>query len=146
MLIKTRKGLDLPIAGKPESTIEDAAAVPAVALLGPDYVGMKPTMLVQEGDKVKRGQPLFTDKKTEGVQYTAPGGGVVKAINRGAKRVLQSVVIELDAEEEEERFPVFDDPDALDGDQVRDNLVNSGLWTALRTRPYSKVPPPASRP
>ncbi|MDX1606930.1 MAG: Na(+)-translocating NADH-quinone reductase subunit A, partial [Candidatus Competibacterales bacterium] len=58
----------------------------------------------------------------------------------------QSVVIALDADEEEERFPVFDDPDALDGDQVRDNLVKSGLWTALRTRPYSKVPPPASRP
>ena len=76
-MIRTKKGLELPIAGAPEPVIESGAAVRTVALLGEDYPGMKPTMLVQEGDRVKQGQALFTDKKTEGVSYTAPAAGVV---------------------------------------------------------------------
>ena len=100
-MIDIRKGLDLPITGNPEQVITDGPAVTQVAVLGPDYVGMKPTMAVQEGDRVKKGQVLFTDKKTEGVQYTSPGAGVVKAINRGERRVFLSIVIELDGDEEE---------------------------------------------
>jgi Na+-transporting NADH:ubiquinone oxidoreductase subunit A len=65
-MIKIKKGLDLPIAGQPEQTIVEGAAVKTVALVGPDYVGMKPTMEVNEGDKVKKGQLLFTDKKNRG--------------------------------------------------------------------------------
>lgn len=103
-MIKINKGLDLPIAGAPEQTISDGPAVRTVALLGQDYVGMKPSMKVKEGDRVKLGQVIFTDKKTEGVQYTAPGAGVVRAINRGERRVLQSVVIELDEQEEAVEF------------------------------------------
>ena len=67
---------------------------------------MKPTMAVREGDRVKLGQLLFTDKKTDGVRYTAPASGVVAAINRGAKRVLQSVVIDVDGDEAETFRPV----------------------------------------
>ncbi len=146
MLINIKKGLDMPIRGRPEQVIEDAVAVRSVALLGPDYVGMKPTMQVQEGDRVKRGQVLFSDKKSPGVDYTAPGAGMVTAIHRGARRVLQSVVIELNPEEDELEFARHDDPDRLTPEQVRDNLLASGLWTALRTRPYSKVPAPDSQP
>ena len=141
-MIRIKKGLDLPITGEPAQTIEEAAKVSSVALIGYDYVGMKPTMAVKEGDRVKLGQVIFTDKKTEGVQYTAPGAGVVKAINRGERRVLQSVVIELDAEEEAVEFSQYsaDELASLTREQVQQNLVESGLWTALRTRPFSKVP------
>ncbi len=122
------------------------ASVGSVALLGPDYVGLKPTMQVQEGDRVKLGQPLFTDKKNPGVTFTSPGSGVVEAINRGARRVLQSVVIRLDGEESSRResFSQYDRGElaSLSDHQVRENLLTSGLWTALRTRPYSKVPSP----
>ena len=90
-----KKGLDLPITGGPKQIIEDGNKVTTVAILGMDYVGMKPTMMVSEGDTVKLGQILFTDKKNPGVNFTSPGAGVVKSINRGAKRALQSVVIEL---------------------------------------------------
>ena len=90
-----KKGLDLPITGGPKQIIEDGNKVNSVAILGMDYVGMKPTMMVSEGDTVKLGQILFTDKKNPGVNFTSPGAGVVKSINRGAKRALQSVVIEL---------------------------------------------------
>ena len=64
-MINIKKGLDLPITGNPEQTITDGPKVTQVAVMGPDYVGMKPTMAVQEGDRVKKGQVLFTDKKTE---------------------------------------------------------------------------------
>lgn len=140
-MIKTRKGLDLPIAGSPQPVIDAGAEVRTVAVLGPDYPGMKPTMLVQEGDRVRCGQPLFTDKKNEGVQYTAPASGVVKGVNRGAKRALLSVVIEVDGDDAE-RFEhcAADAIGDLSRESVVQNLVASGLWTALRTRPYSKVP------
>lgn len=146
-MIKIKKGLDLPISGAPEQVIHDGPKVRAVAVLGRDYVGMKPTMAVQLGDKVKKGQLLFTDKKTEGVRYTAPVAGTVTAINRGEKRALQSIVIEVEGNEEE-TFAQYAEADlaALKREQVVDNLVESGLWTALRTRPFSKVPAITSEP
>lgn len=141
-MIKINKGLDLPIAGAPEQTINDGPRVRTVALLGQDYVGMKPSMKVKEGDRVKLGQVIFTDKKTEGVQYTAPGAGVVREINRGERRVLLSVVIELDEQEEAVEFPRYSASElgSLSREQIEENLLASGLWTALRTRPFSRVP------
>lgn len=142
-MIKIKRGLDIPIQGAPRQVIEDAPAARAVALVGFDYIGMKPTMAVREGERVKCGQVLFTDKKTEGVCYTAPAAGTISAINRGARRVLQSVVIEVDGEDSE----TFDTctADALpEPSAIREQLVRSGQWTAIRTRPYSKVPAPES--
>ncbi len=144
-MIKIRRGLDLPISGAPEQAIQDGPNVRSVAVIGADYPGMKPTMKVKAGDKVKLGQVLFEDKKTEGVKYTAPAAGTVAAINRGERRVLQSVVIDLEGDEAES-FAQYE-ADKLDGlsrEAVKENLINSGLWTALRTRPYSKVPAPES--
>lgn len=140
-MIKIKRGLDLPITGEPEQRIEAAKAVSSVALIGFDYHGMKPTMAVQVGDRVKLGQLLFSDKKTPGVHFTAPAAGIVSAINRGNQRVLQSVVIELDGEETES-FASYSaaELEQLTDAQVRENLQQSGLWAALRTRPFSKVP------
>jgi len=142
-MIKITRGLDIPLLGAPEQQITDARRVRSVALLGHDYVGMKPTMAVGEGDRVKLGQPLFEDKKTPGVIYTAPGSGVVREINRGDRRVFLSLVIELDdADSEEVQFAHYDAAhfSSLDRSKVVENLVASGLWTALRSRPFSKVP------
>ena len=140
-MIRIKRGLDLPITGAPEQRIEAARPVRSVAVIGFDYHGMKPTMAVQAGDRVKLGQVLFSDKKTPGVHFTAPGAGVVSAIHRGEQRVLQSVVIDLDGDDAVE-FAAYSDGqlDALSGEQVRGNLQQSGLWAALRTRPFSKVP------
>jgi Na+-transporting NADH:ubiquinone oxidoreductase subunit A len=140
-MIKIKRGMDIPIQGAPQQVIEDAPAARAVALVGFDYVGMKPTMEVQEGDRVKVGQLLFTDKKTEGVRYTSPAAGVVSAINRGARRVLQSVVIDVDGDEAE-AFGSYSSSDlaSLEAEAIRSQLIQSGQWTALRTRPFSKVP------
>ena len=135
-MIKIKRGMDIPLQGAPQQVIEDAPTPRAVALVGFDYVGMKPTMAVQVGDRVKQGQLLFTDKKTEGVRYTAPAAGTVSAINRGAKRVLQSVVIDVDGDEAEAFTSISaGDVAGLEPAAIREQLVASGQWTALRTRP-----------
>ncbi len=139
-MIKIKRGLDIPISGAPEQSIQQARGVRQVAVIGFDYVGMKPTMSVQEGDSVRLGQELFADKKTPGVKFTAPGSGKVVAINRGQKRALQSVVIELSGSDDDALTFATGSPDQLSRDQIRDVLVESGQWTAFRTRPFSKVP------
>ena len=140
-MITIKKGLDVPVTGAPQQVIQDGNAVKTVATLGEEYVGMRPTMSVKVGDRVKKGQVLFSDKKNPGVLFTASAAGVVTEINRGEKRVLQSVVIEVDGDEQE-TFASYsaDQLASLDRQDVVDNLVKSGLWTALRTRPYSKIP------
>lgn len=142
MITTIKKGLDLPIAGQPEQgTIHDAAPARYVALLGEEYVGMRPSMKVQEGDMVQKAQVLFEDKKNAGVVFTAPVAGKVVAINRGAQRVLQSVVIEAEGDAEI-TFEAFSGSQLanLSGEVVRQQLQKSGLWTAFRTRPFSKIP------
>ncbi len=146
-MIKIRRGLDLPITGKPNQSIEDGPQVRQVALIGFDYHGMKPTMAVQVGDKVKVGQELFSDKKTPGVIYTSPAAGTVSAIHRGDQRVFHSIVIDVEGDDTIEfaKYPTADLA-GLSREQVQQNMVQSGLWTALRTRPYSKAPALDSKP
>ena len=146
---KIKKGLDLPIAGTPEQTIETGVVVSTVALVAADYVGMKPTMFVKPGDSVKRGQILFEDKKSPGTVFTSPGAGTVAAVNRGDKRALQSVVVtlsegELKNDPSADEIVTFESHHAKDiasysRDEVRALLIESGLWTSFLTRPFSKV-------
>ena len=141
MQFNIKEGLDLPITGVPVQVIEKANKVKSVAILGKDYVGLKPKMMVTEGDTVKLGQVLFIDKQNPDVNFTSPGAGVVKEINRGAKRVLQSVVVELNGTEQE-TFKKFSKKElsALKADDIKKNLLSSGLWTSFVTRPYGKIP------
>jgi Na+-transporting NADH:ubiquinone oxidoreductase subunit A len=145
--IKIKKGLNIPLAGAPEQRIDAGHPVGTVALIGPDTVGLRPAMAVETGDAVSLGQTLFTDRNNPEVQFTAPGAGIVQAINRGARRSLQSVVIQLDGADEK-TFDRFDSSalKTLSRAKVSSNLLASGLWTALRTRPYSKIPAPDSEP
>ena len=142
---RIKKGLDLPIAGAPVQVIESATLPSHVALLAEEYVGLKPTMLVEVGTYVMKGQALFEDKKTPGVLFTAPASGTISAINRGERRVLQSVVIACDPQSAAAK-PGTALPQAvqnvaeLSREQVQNALVSNGLWTALRTRPFSRVP------
>ena len=142
-MIKINRGLDLPISGAPEQTVGDGNKARSVAVVGFDYIGMKPTMEVQVGDTVKTGQVIFTDKKTEGVVFTAPASGTVAAINRGDKRVFQSLVIDIEGDEHVS-FAQYDDLAAVTREQAVENLVQSGQWTAFNTRPFSRVPSPGS--
>lgn len=140
-MIKIRRGMDIPISGAPTQTIEAASSVRSVAVLGADYIGLKPTMEVEVGERVKRGQALFSHKGSPEVKFSAPVAGRVSAINRGDRRVLQSVVIEIDGDEAV-NFHRYEASQlqGLGAQRVREQLQQSGLWVAFRTRPYSKVP------
>lgn len=144
-MIKITKGLDLPITGMPEQKIYEATSITRVALLGDDYVGMKPTMMVNVGDQVKKGQKLFEDKKIPGVFFTSPACGKVIEINRGERRVFQSLVIEKSADEQIS-FQGYREQEEWGAESVESLLIESGLWTSLRTRPFSKTPAPGSKP
>ncbi len=148
-MVKIKRGLDIPITGAPSPQISDMSSVRSVAIVGADYVGMMPTMKVAEGDRVLKGQPLFADKKNPQVIFTAPVTGRVRAINRGARRVFQSLVIDCEANNTEAvTFKSYNREQLqhLNRDGVIEQLVASGLWTALRTRPFSKIPNPDSTP
>ncbi|QUN05001.1 Na(+)-translocating NADH-quinone reductase subunit A [Shewanella yunxiaonensis] len=140
-MITIKKGLDLPLAGKPKQVIHDGPAIKHVATLGEEYIGLRPTMKIKVGDKVAKGQVLFEDKRNPGVKYTAFASGTVVDINRGARRVLQSVVIEVEGSESVS-FAKYEPAtlNTIAASDVRKNLIDSGLWTAFRTRPFSKVP------
>ena len=148
-LHRIRRGLDLPITGAPEPHVEDAARPSTVALLAADYVGMKPTMHVAVGDHVRLGEVVFAEKKRPNIRHTSPGSGTVAAIERGAKRALLSVVIRLDEAGDHQRdLAAFTGrhPSACSADEVRELLLESGLWTSLRQRPYGAVATPETRP
>ncbi|MCG9711959.1 Na(+)-translocating NADH-quinone reductase subunit A [Shewanella insulae] len=146
-MITIKKGLDLPITGGPEQVIHNGPAIKHVATLGEEYIGLRPTMKIKVGDKVQKGQVIFEDKKNPGVKYTALASGTISEINRGAQRVLQSVVIDVEGDDSVS-FAKYDAAalDTLEPQLVRDNLIESGMWPALRTRPFSKAPAVDSTP
>ncbi len=142
---KLKKGLELPVQGAPDQTIQPGPEFSTVGVLGSDYLGLKPRMLVQEGDEVQRGTPLFCHKDVPDAMMVAPLTGKVVAINRGARRVLQSVVIEVsDSNDAGVDFSATGDAESAEG--ITAKLCASGLWTAFRTRPYSKMPQPGTKP
>ncbi len=147
-MIEIKKGLDLPFdARPPDNLIEEKKKIKKIALLGRDYVGMKPTLRLKLNENVKKGMPLFNCKKTDDVVYTAPGSGKIVEVNRGERRVFQSIVIELDDSEDEITYENFsEDAGSYTDESVRKLLIESGLWTSLRQRPFSKVPPVNSTP
>ncbi|MDH5433228.1 MAG: Na(+)-translocating NADH-quinone reductase subunit A [Gammaproteobacteria bacterium] len=146
-MIKITKGMDLPITGNPKQEVANGPAVSEVALLGEDYLDLKPSIKIRIGHKVKCGDPMFVDKKNEGVIYTAPASGTILDINRGARRKLLSVVIKIEGDEYRQ-FQKYDPAllSKLTREEVVENLVESGMWPSFRTRPLSKVPAIDSKP
>lgn len=148
-VIKIKKGLNLPITGSlPKiENISETKKVTKVALLGDDYIGMKPSFEVKEGDVVKLGQLLFNDKKTPGVKYTAPAAGKVVEINRGEKRKFLSIVIQIEGNDEI-TFENFSEGNLLElgREKVQKVLIDSGMWTSIKSRPFGKVAAPRTTP
>ena len=116
--------------GVPDQSIDTGVPVRHVALCGQDYTGLKPRMMVAEGDSVSLGQALFVDKRDPDVLFTAPGSGKIVAINRGARRALETVVIALSESQQDET--TFESCSAeqlqqLTRDQIVNRLLESGL-------------------
>ncbi len=146
-MITIKKGLDLPVAGAPQQVVEDAFSSGSAAVIGPDFPGMRPSIKVSVGDRVRIGQELFEDKKNPGVVFTSPADGTVEAINRGKRRAFESLVIS-NRGHDRVSFSSYRGKDvkSLDEGEVRALLIESGAWTGFRTRPFSKSPAPGSQP
>jgi Na+-transporting NADH:ubiquinone oxidoreductase subunit A len=145
--IEIKKGLNIPVPGKPEQVIRETKHPGRIALLGSDYVGMKPHFSVSVGDYVKKGQALFIDKKMPSIKYTSPGSGTVLSINRGEKRRFLSIILQLEGDDEI-TFNSYSESElpSLQKKYVVSLLLVSGLWTSLRSRPFSRVPDPEADP
>ncbi len=149
-VIKIKRGVDLPIAGSPVETDAklEAKYTHQCALLGNDYHGLRPAIKVKPGDRVHRGSPILIDKQNPLIQYTSPIAGQIAAIERGDRRALIAVIIERADKQTQAKFSSYRQAslDQLTEGDVERLLLETGLWVALRTRPFSKAPMPSTRP
>lgn len=133
-----RKGFDLCLEGAPEASVVDAPEPTEVGVLPPEFPGIKPKLLVKEGDQVTTGQPLFFDKFDRDAMYSSPGTGVVARVELGARRVPQRIVVQLEGEDTTwSELPSLDRNgiDKVSRGDVIAALKGAGLWPMLRQRP-----------
>ena len=145
---KIKKGFDIKVAGKPKPEIEDDAAPRQFTVYPSEFEGIKPRLKVAAGDRVKRGDVLFENKKNEKMLFRSPCCGTVAAINLGARRAPIEIVIEPAEQEENTTFEAYtrDTVGQLSREQVADHLLNAGLWPLIKQRPFSKIADPAAAP
>jgi len=143
--IKIKKGLNIPISGEAEKVILKSELSCAYALKPVDFFGVIPKLFVDINTRVKAGSCLFIDKNNPRVKFTSPVSGIVKEINRGEKRQILEIVIEPDKEIEYERF-LIKDIEKITRDEIVDTLLNSGLWVAIRQRPFDIIANPDDKP
>ena len=135
--IKMKGGLDVPLHGSVKNNNLDTIYTKFSAVLADDYFGLKPKILVREGDHVSKGDPLLEDKTNPGFTVNSPANGVIHEINRGEKRALVSIVINK----------TNDDSVAFDQSSNKlENLRNASLWDSFRERPFNRVPNINTRP
>ncbi len=142
------RGLDVQLEGVPEQRIDDTRLdVSSFALTCDDFPRHQTTSMVEKGDRVRLAQLLAIDRDRPEIRHTAPGAGVVREVTRGERRSLLSIEIEGEGEDEEhfESTPTTG-LGGLEAENVTRRLLASGLWTSLRTRPFNRVPDPATQP
>lgn len=143
--IKIKRGLDIPIEGKPKGEVSHLESPQLVALNLDSFDDLKFRILIREGESVKLGQPLVEDKDCPGRFFVSPAGGVVREIRRGLKRRLLDIVIEMSGKEEKERHPILD-PAALSREELIERLKLGGLFAKIRQRPFNFLADPQKIP
>ena len=136
ILIKLSKGLDINLAGKAEPKKVALSAGNLFALKPSDFEGVKPKVVVKEGEKVKAGDALFVNKDFPQVKFASPVSGTVTLVERGDRRKLLSIQVEADAQQE---FVDFGKKDvkSLDAQAVKDALLDAGLFGYINQLPYA---------
>jgi Na+-transporting NADH:ubiquinone oxidoreductase subunit A len=140
-----KQGLNLPIGGVADPDVLEAVRVREVAIIGRDYPGLRPKLHVAPGDRVRQGQLLVTDARNRSLRLTAPAPGRIRAVNRGERRRLESVVIAIEGEGHV-GFSAAAGRGPASAAGLRELLLESGLWSAFRNRPFGRVPDPAAEP
>ncbi len=145
---KIKKGFDIKVLGKPNPEIEEYAKPQLFAVYPNEFEGLKPRLKVAAGDRVKRGDILFENKKNEKMLFRSPCSGTIKAINLGARRAPIEILIEAGAQEESVTFETYtkDSVAALSREQMVDHLLNTGLWPLIKQRPFAKIANPETTP
>jgi len=148
MNITIKKGHDIQIAGVPSSEISKHSNLSSIALLPTEFRGVKPKLLVKEGDRVQIGVPLFFDKTNPEVKWASPGGGVINEIQFGPRRVLEKIGIDIDGQEESRSVTKYSesDLDLLRRENVMETILSSHLMHLIRQRPFNKVADPKEKP
>jgi Na+-transporting NADH:ubiquinone oxidoreductase subunit A len=143
-----KKGYDLNLLGSPSADLATLQKPPTVALLPERIPFIKPRLAVQEGDAVRIGTVLFTDKRDPRIRFVSPGAGRVTAIHFGPRRVIREIVIVLDEEEVAEiHEPVSADGlEAMPTEDLVEKLLAGGVWPFLRTLPFREIASPDVRP
>ncbi|MEN7548982.1 Na(+)-translocating NADH-quinone reductase subunit A [Rapidithrix thailandica] len=147
--IKLSKGFDIKLAGKAEKKIANIEQPETFALKPTDFVGIyMPKVVVQVGDTVKAGSPLFYDKKMEKVQYCAPVSGEVVEVKRGKKRKLLEIKVLADKQVEYEEFPKYSVSDLanVSREDFTGVMLKSGVWPNIIQRPYGVIANPEDTP
>jgi Na+-transporting NADH:ubiquinone oxidoreductase subunit A len=137
---KIKRGYDVPMVGAPERVVEDAPRPKTVSIRPNEFRMIKPKIEVKEGDSVSIGTPLFHDRARPEIRFPSPGSGTVQEIRLGRRRVCEEIVVELGADDTFVEHDVPGDPRALERGQIVSLLVESGVWTLLRSRPFSLIP------
>ncbi len=140
-VIKLRKGLDVNLKGKATKEKFQVACPGLYALVPDDFTGMKPKVLVKEGDRVKAGEALFVDKAHPSVKFVSPVSGTVSLVERGERRKVLSVQVQADSEQQYVDFGKRD-VSTLSGEAVKEALLESGLFAFFKQRPYDILATP----
>ena len=148
MNIHIQKGHDLRLVGAPAKSVQDINDGSFIKLHPSDFPGVKPKLLIKVGDVLKKGQAVYFDKNNPNIFFTSPNGGIVEDICFGERRRIESISIRVDKDGEEMSFDKYTlgEISELDSTNVTDILCRTGLWPALRRRPFSKIAIPQSPP
>ena len=144
-LIKLRKGLDIKLEGAAIETKVEIGKAKEYALQPDDFTGVVPKVVVREGDRVKAGEPLFVDKDCPDVRFASPVSGEVTEVVRGDRRKVLCVKVKADAEQEYAEFGKKD-VSALSGDEVKQALLEAGLFGYINQLPYAVATNPTTTP
>lgn len=142
---KIKKGLDIKLAGKAEKVLEKADRSETYAIKPTDFPGLTPKLKVKVDAEVKAGDALFFDKYYPEINFVAPVSGKVIAVNRGERRKILEVVIQADSETQYQEFKKAD-PNSLSREEVKEEMLKSGLWAYVRQRPYDVIAKPQDTP
>ena len=114
--------------------------------LTPDaFVGMTPKVVVKEGDMVKAGDALFVNKQYPDVKFASPVSGQVSAVIRGERRKVLCVKVKAD---QEQQYVDYGKKDVaqLDGEAVKQALLEAGLFGYIDQLPYAVSTNPETQP
>ncbi|MCO5044334.1 MAG: NADH:ubiquinone reductase (Na(+)-transporting) subunit A [Kiritimatiellae bacterium] len=136
-----RRGFNIKLTGAPAITVADAPDAQTVAVIPGEFGPIKPRLDVKEGDRVKRGQPVFHSKINPELFGVAPAAGTVSAIVYGARRALERIVITRDGADEAVEFQRFDPASirGLERTALLKLLQNTGLIQLIRQRPFGRA-------